>query len=92
VRLENTVAATITAMSASLVYLLLRHILQTLTQIARNDGAKDVELPVLCRQIAVVRRQVHRPGSSPVVPKMASKGCDLRFSTQVEPQRSGTPR
>jgi hypothetical protein len=33
----HTVAATITAMRASLVYLLLRHILQTLTQIARND-------------------------------------------------------
>jgi len=29
-------------MSASLVYLLLRQVLQTLTQLARDDGAKDV--------------------------------------------------
>ena len=34
-------------MSASLVYLLLRQVLQMLTQLARDDGAKDVELLVL---------------------------------------------
>jgi putative transposase len=32
------------AMSASLVYLLLRQVLQMLTQLARDGGAKDVEL------------------------------------------------
>src|SRR5262245_40971467 len=48
-------------MSASLVYLLLRQILQMLTQLARDEGAKDVELLVLRHQVAVLRRQVHRP-------------------------------
>jgi putative transposase len=33
--------------AASLVYLLLRQILQMLTQLARDCGAKDVELLVL---------------------------------------------
>jgi hypothetical protein len=46
-------------MSASLVYLLLRQIMQSLTQLARADGAKDVELLVLRHQVAVLRRQVH---------------------------------
>jgi hypothetical protein len=34
----------IQGMSASLVYLLLRQVLQMLTQLARDGGAKDVEL------------------------------------------------
>jgi putative transposase len=48
-------------MSASLVYLLIRQILQMLTQLARDGGAKDVELLVLRHQIAVLRRRAHRP-------------------------------
>jgi putative transposase len=52
-------------MSASLVYLLLRQILQMLTQLARDGGAKDVELLVLRHQVAVLRRQVHRPDLRP---------------------------
>ncbi|MGI5153073.1 hypothetical protein ACQEVC_42995 [Plantactinospora sp. CA-294935] len=48
-------------MSASLVYLLLRQILQMLIQLARGDGAKDVELLVLRHQVAVLRRQIYRP-------------------------------
>ncbi|MEV4140917.1 integrase core domain-containing protein [Dactylosporangium sp. NPDC049742] len=52
-------------MTASLVYLLLRQILQMLTQIARDGGAKDVELLVLRHQVAVLRRQVHRPDLQP---------------------------
>src|SRR5690349_21807260 len=48
-------------MSASLVYLLLRQVRQMLTQLARDGGAKDVELLVLRHQVAVLRRQVHRP-------------------------------
>ena len=52
-------------MSASLVYLLLRQILQMLTQLARDGGAKDVELLVLRHQVAVLRRQVHRPDLQP---------------------------
>jgi putative transposase len=51
-------------MSASLVYLLLRQVLQMLTQLARDD-AKDVELLVLRHQVAVLRRQVHRPNLEP---------------------------
>lgn len=52
-------------MSVSLVYVLLRQILQMLTQLARDDGAKDVELLVLRHQVAVLRRQVHRPELRP---------------------------
>jgi putative transposase len=48
-------------MTASLVYLLLRQVLQMLTQVARDDGAKDVELLVLRHQVAVLSRQVTRP-------------------------------
>jgi hypothetical protein len=52
-------------MSASLVYLLLRQVLQMLTQLARDDGAKDVELLVLRHEVAVLRRQVRRPKLEP---------------------------
>jgi putative transposase len=52
-------------MSVSLVYLLLRQILQMLTQLARDGGAKDVELLVLRHEVAVLRRQVHRPDLQP---------------------------
>ncbi|MFF0372632.1 hypothetical protein [Micromonospora sp. NPDC005087] len=45
-------------MSASLVYLLLRQVLQMLSQLAWDGGAKDVE-------ILVLRRQVHRPDLEP---------------------------
>jgi putative transposase len=36
-----------------------------LTRLARDDGAKGVELLVLCQQVAVLRRQVHRPQLAP---------------------------
>jgi putative transposase len=52
-------------MSASLVYLLLRQVLQMLTQLARDGGAKDVELLVLRHHVAVLRRQVDGPPSYP---------------------------
>jgi putative transposase len=55
----------ILVMTASLVYVLLRQILQMLTQLARDDGAKDVELLVLRHEVAVLRRQVHRPKLQP---------------------------
>src|SRR3954469_8758893 len=51
--------------NASLVYLLLRQVLQMLTQLARGGGAKDVELLVLRHQVAVLRRQVRRPDLQP---------------------------
>src|SRR4051812_5482108 len=53
------------AVNASLVYLLLRQVLQMLTHLARDGGAKDVELLVLRHQVAVLRRQVHRPELQP---------------------------
>jgi hypothetical protein len=52
-------------MSASLVYLLLRQVLQMLSRLARDDGAEDVELLVLRHEVAVLRRQVHRPKLEP---------------------------
>jgi len=52
-------------MTTSLVYLLLRQVLQMLAQIARDGAAKDVELLVLRHQVAVLRRQVHRPDLEP---------------------------
>jgi putative transposase len=52
-------------MSVSLVYLLLRQVLRMLTQLSRDDGAKDVELLVLRHQVAVLRRQVSRPDLEP---------------------------
>jgi putative transposase len=51
-------------MRASLVYLLLRQVLQMLTQLTRDGGAKDIELLVLRHQVVVLRRQVHRPISN----------------------------
>ncbi len=52
-------------MSVSLVYMVLRQIFQMLTQLARDGDAKDVELLVLRHQVAVLRRQVHRPDLHP---------------------------
>ncbi|MGR6318778.1 integrase core domain-containing protein [Micromonospora soli] len=52
-------------MSASLPYLLLRLILQMLSQIASDGEAKDVEILVLRHQVAVLRRQVTRPDLQP---------------------------
>jgi hypothetical protein len=51
-------------MTASLVYLLLRQVLQMLTQLARDDGAKDVELLVLRHQVAVLRQATRAAGSA----------------------------
>jgi hypothetical protein len=52
-------------MSVSLVYLLLRQVLQMLAQLGRDEAAKDVELLVLRHQVAVLRRQVRRPRLEP---------------------------
>jgi hypothetical protein len=63
--LDAGVPDTMEAMSASLVYLPLRQVLQILSQIACGGGAKDEELLALRHQVAVLRRQVHRPDLQP---------------------------
>jgi hypothetical protein len=40
-------------------------VLQMLNQLARDDGAKDVELLILRHQVAVLRRQIARPKLEP---------------------------
>jgi putative transposase len=61
----HDVPDTMDAMTASRVYLLLRQVLQMLAQLARQGGAKDVEILVLRHQVAVLRRQVHCPDLQP---------------------------
>ena len=51
-------------MNASSAYSLLRQVLQMWSQLARDGAAKDVELHVLRRQLAVLRRRfTTRPGA-----------------------------
>jgi putative transposase len=63
--LDIDVAHTMKAMNASFVYMLVRQVLQMLTQLARDGGAKDVELLILRHQVAVLRRQMCRPDLQP---------------------------
>src|SRR4051812_19655625 len=58
-------------MSASLVDQLLRQILQMLTQLARDDGAKDIELLVLRHEVAALRPQIPRAQLQPADPRGA---------------------
>jgi len=49
----------------SLLYMMLRRVLELLAVMARTDISKDVEILVLRHQIAVLRRQVKRPRYRP---------------------------
>ena len=51
-------------MSAWLVYQVLRQILQMLTQLARDGGAKEVELLVLRHEVADLARDGRSAGGS----------------------------
>ena len=48
-------------MAFRLSYLMLARIVSWLALIARSDAAKDVEILVLRREVAVLRRQTPRP-------------------------------
>ena len=52
-------------MALSLLYLMLRRVLELLAVMARGDFSKDVEILVLRHEIAVLRRQVKRPRYRP---------------------------
>jgi len=79
------VPGTINPMTASLVYLLLRQVLAMLTQLARDGGAKDVELLVLRHEVAVLHRQVHRPDLQP------ADRVVLAALSRLMPRRGGRP-
>jgi putative transposase len=68
---------TMRSMSASLIYLLLRQILQMLTQLARIGGAKEVELLVLRHEIAVLVARFTVPSRNPLIGLLwpPSHGC-----------------
>jgi putative transposase len=52
-------------MLSKLAYLTLCHSIQLLVLLAREEAAKDLEIPVLRHQLAVLRRQVPRPRLDP---------------------------
>src|SRR6266542_4155976 len=80
----------IPVMSASLVCQLLRQILQMLTQLARDGGAKDVELLVLWHEVAVLRRQVHRPKLQPADRVVLAAFVATRPALDLPAQPSGS--
>jgi hypothetical protein len=49
------------AVAFGLAYLMLARILSWLALLARSDAAKEVEILVLCHEVAVLRRQTPRP-------------------------------
>ena len=52
-------------MALSLLYMMLRRMLELLAVMARSDISKDIEILVLRHEIAVLRRQVKRPRYRP---------------------------
>ena len=87
--LDAGVADTMEAMTASLVYLLLRQVLQMLTQLPRNGGAKDVEIPVLRHQVSGAT-----PTGAPPRPATGRPGvlaCGVTPPAAISPRYSAPP-
>jgi hypothetical protein len=51
--------------SGAFVDLALRRLLELLILVARSDASKEIELPTLLHEVAVLRRQVKRPSFEP---------------------------
>src|SRR5947207_4136111 len=54
------------AMILSFGYLIVRQMLDLMILVVRGERSKEVEILVLRHQVAVLRRQVHRPDLEPV--------------------------
>jgi hypothetical protein len=60
-----------------------------LAQLTRDGGAKDVELLVLWHEVAVLRRQIHRPKLQPAFRQLLASNGPQRgvYSRHTVPHR-----
>jgi putative transposase len=71
----------------SLMYLLVRRLIELLALRARSDASKDVEILVLRHEVSVLRRQVSRPR-----PRLADRAVLAALSSALCGCRTGHPQ